>query len=218
MVMVLFFCGHWAAGADAGGAASLPGLAWEKESLEVKPAPGAKEVRGTFRFTNKSQAPVVVSRVTPNCGCMKIVSFPKETAAGESGTIEFTYEAAGKEGVQTARIEVQFANAPKLSSTLRLRLDLSPRVTIRPGLLIWEKSATLKEVAIAVIDPALTLNQTVATTGDFVAVLAPAESAGRFRLRLERPANPGRAEGWATLSFNDGTNKPLERKIRLIAD
>lgn len=191
---------------------------WEKETLEFKPAPGTKEISGAFRFTNASQAPVVLSRVTPNCGCLKVVSFPKEIAAGESGAIEFTYLAAGKEGMQTARIEVQFGDVGKTTHTLRMRLDLSPRVSVRPGLVIWEKDAKAKEVVIAVIDPALTLNQTVATTGDFVAALAPADAAGQFRLRLERPAKPGRAEGWATLTFSDASDKPVERKIRLIAD
>ena len=161
---------------------------------------------------------MVLSGVTPNCGCLKITSFPKEVAAGESGAIEFTYQTAGKEGVQTARIELQFGDAAKSSQILRLRLELSPRVSIRPGLIIWEKTAKSKEIEVDVIDPTLALNQTVATTGDFVATLAPAEIKGQFRLRLERPTKPGRAEGWATLTFSDGPNKPIERKIRLIAD
>jgi len=215
VVMLLFCYDHFAGKADAAMSGSL---VWEKDSLEFKPAPGTKEIHGAFRFTNQSQAPVVLSRVMPNCGCLKIASFPKETAAGESGAIEFTYKAAGKEGLQTARIEVQFGDAVKSSQTLRLRLELSPRVSVRPGLLIWEKSNNFKEVAIAVIDPALTLNQTVTTTGDFRASLAPTETTGQFRLRLERPTKHGRAEGWATLTFSDGLNKPVERKIRLIAD
>ncbi len=216
VLVTIFLIGGIARGGDVG--ALSQGLIWEKESLEFQPAPGTQEIRGSFRFTNRSSASVGLERITPNCGCLEIVSFPKETAAGGSGVIEFIYKAAGKEGVQTARIEVQPSGASQSLQTLRLRLELSPRVSVQPGLVIWGKAVKSKEVAIAVIDPALTLDQAVAITGDFAATLVPAETTKRFQLRLERPTKPGPAKGWATLTFRDGSNKLLERRIRLIAD
>lgn len=199
-------------------------VTWEKEMLEFKPAPGTREIHGAFRFKNTSQTPFIVSGVTPNCGCLKIASFPKTTAPGQSGAIKFTYQAAGKEGLQTARIEVESGDAKSVAvvATLRMRLELSPRVTLRPGLVLWNGAAKSKEVAIALIDPALALEPGGIKASDgFTATLLPGDtsrSPRTFRLRLERPASPGHVEGWATLSINDGSGTPLERKIRLIAD
>ncbi len=48
----------------------------------------------TFHFTNKGNAPLVISEVHPSCGCVK-VDFPRQPIpAGHAGTITAIYDAA----------------------------------------------------------------------------------------------------------------------------
>lgn len=47
----------------------------------------------TFSFQNKGNRQLVITRVHPSCGCVK-VDYPKKVSAGEKGTIKATYDAA----------------------------------------------------------------------------------------------------------------------------
>lgn len=46
-----------------------------------------------FSFQNKGNRQLVITRVHPSCGCVK-VDYPKKVSAGEKGTIKATYDAA----------------------------------------------------------------------------------------------------------------------------
>ena len=47
----------------------------------------------TFSFQNKGNRQLIITRVHPSCGCVK-VDYPKKVSAGEKGTIKATYDAA----------------------------------------------------------------------------------------------------------------------------
>src|SRR5437868_5800335 len=84
ILMTLLFCTvSFGAEPNATQTKSPASLTWEADTLEFKPEPGAKEVRGAFHFKNQTQTTITISRATPNCSCLKVLSFSEETAPGK---------------------------------------------------------------------------------------------------------------------------------------
>jgi len=58
----------------------------------------------TFRFKNVGQSNLIISSAKGSCGCT-VPEWPKEPIApGEEGTIEVTFNSAGKQGLQNKTI------------------------------------------------------------------------------------------------------------------
>jgi hypothetical protein len=73
-----------------------------------------------FEFTNKGNAPLVVTRVQASCGCTTPVWTKEPIEPGKKGTIAVTYNAAGRPGVFTKTINV-YTNDSKETITLLIR-------------------------------------------------------------------------------------------------
>jgi len=60
--------------------------------------------RCEFKFTNEGKEPLILSNVRSSCGCT-VPEWPKKPIApGEEGTIEVTFNSAGKQGLQNKTI------------------------------------------------------------------------------------------------------------------
>lgn len=80
------------AGVTAGTAASI-GFKETANTYEFGTIPQGTPVTHNFIFTNTGKSPLVLSSVTPSCGCTS-PEWPKEAiAAGKSGVIKVTYNA-----------------------------------------------------------------------------------------------------------------------------
>jgi hypothetical protein len=71
-------------------------IKWENTSIELGKIEHNKPKQITFKFTNKGELPLVITRVKPSCGCT-VASYPKEPIApGETKEIKATYNASAK--------------------------------------------------------------------------------------------------------------------------
>ncbi len=78
------------------------------------------KVSHTFKFSNKGQAPLVISRVQTTCGCT-VPEWPKQPILpGQSGEIAATFDSKGKMGVQNKVITIHSnASEPVFRLTLK---------------------------------------------------------------------------------------------------
>jgi predicted double-glycine peptidase len=60
----------------------------------------------TFRFTNLTGRPVLLTRVKANCACVKIIDFAQEVPPGQTGTLEIGLDPGGLEGYVAKRLVV----------------------------------------------------------------------------------------------------------------
>lgn len=81
-----------------------------------------------FVFTNKGNAPMVVSRVQASCGCTTPIWTKEPIGPGKKGTIEVTYNPLGRPGAFTKSITV-YSNATEEQVTLIIRGDVIPKST-----------------------------------------------------------------------------------------
>ncbi len=65
-----------------------------------------------FTFTNTGTAPLLITKVTPGCGCTTAKYTQKPVLPGESGEVEIRFDTRGFSGKQYKVIKVE-ANIPK---------------------------------------------------------------------------------------------------------
>jgi hypothetical protein len=82
-------------------------------------------VNYVFSFTNKGDAPLVVSRVQASCGCTNPVWTKDPIEPGKTGSISVTYNTAGRPGVFTKTITV-FTNDTQEQAVLIIRGEVIP--------------------------------------------------------------------------------------------
>lgn len=71
---------------------------------------GGERVSYEFRFTNHSEAPLIITRTTNSCRCISVSSPKRPVGPGESGSVKVTFDPKDR-GVFNKSIEV-FANIP----------------------------------------------------------------------------------------------------------
>lgn len=83
-------------------------------------------VRYEFKFTNKGDAPLVISRVNASCGCTTPDWTKQPILPGKTGTIIAVYNPLGRPGVFSKSITV-FSNAADAQVNLLIKGDVIPR-------------------------------------------------------------------------------------------
>ena len=80
----------------------------------------------SFRFKNTGDKPLIISSVSPSCGCTA-VDTPKEPfAPGQTGVIKASFNSSGKPGTQTKTVNV-FANTDPGMTTLTFHVDVKAK-------------------------------------------------------------------------------------------
>jgi len=81
-----------------------------------------------FDFTNKGNAPLVVSRVQASCGCTTPTWSKEPIEPGKKGSITVTYNPAGRPGTFNKTITV-YSNATEEQVALIIKGDVIPKQT-----------------------------------------------------------------------------------------
>lgn len=97
-----------------------PNLVFDHTQYEFGTIKQGEKVTHLFTFTNKGNAPLIISSAKPSCGCT-VPSWPKEPIMpGESGEIKAVFNSTHKSGRQNKSIRV-FTNMGEQASTVFLK-------------------------------------------------------------------------------------------------
>ena len=91
---------------------------------DVKEADGP--VTHTFTVKNEGDAPLVISRVVPSCGCTTPNWTKEPIASGETGEIIVTYDPAGRPGPINKTVSV-YSNGKAGSVVLTIKGNVIPK-------------------------------------------------------------------------------------------
>ncbi len=116
------------------------GLEFETPLQELKATADATTVSADFKFINKGDKPVTISKSDPGCSCLKvqITGGKLKYAPGESGVVRTTFEMGNFSGTVDKSVGIWLDDAASASPTLHLTV----RVHI-PVLVALEPSKTL---------------------------------------------------------------------------
>lgn len=81
-----------------------------------------------FNFTNKGNAPMVISRVQASCGCTTPTYTKEPIEPGKKGNITVTYNPLGRPGAFTKTISV-YSNSSEENVNLTIRGEVIPRTS-----------------------------------------------------------------------------------------
>lgn len=74
----------------------------------------------TFTFTNTGKEPLIITNAAGSCGCTVPVWTKEPIKKGEKGTIQVTFNSAGKQGMQDKTITIT-SNAVTTTKVLHLK-------------------------------------------------------------------------------------------------
>jgi len=98
----------------------LPVISFEKDFHDFGKLFSGEQVSYSFKFKNTGKSLLLISNVVTSCGCT-VSSYPKQPIkAGESGTIDVSFDSQGKHGLQTKTVTVQ-SNTQPPSTVLRIQ-------------------------------------------------------------------------------------------------
>jgi mono/diheme cytochrome c family protein len=98
-------------------------LAWDSLVQEHHAQPGESAKRFGFAVSNPSAGEIVITAITPSCGCtvVKMPPLPWKLAPGASGRIEASMDWAGRFGLFSKAISVETSAGPQVL-TLRIQI------------------------------------------------------------------------------------------------
>jgi hypothetical protein len=130
------------------------GLEFERLLEEVKAPADASTVTADFKFSNKGDKPVTISKSDPGCSCLKVqISGGKlKYAPGESGTVRATFDMGNFSGTVDKAIGLWLDNASGDRPTMQLtvRIHIPVLVALEPKTVTWDVGAKPESKTIAI--------------------------------------------------------------------
>ena len=98
-------------------------LSFDKKVHKFDTVREGEQLEHTFTFTNKGDAPLILSNYKVECTCTKAEFEKRPFAPGESGTVKVTFDTTGKIGWQYRAVQL-FSNAKKNPSEVEIRVKV----------------------------------------------------------------------------------------------
>ena len=99
-------------------------MAWESKTIGLDVHPLQMEAQTKFRFKNRGTNAVDILSVRTTCGCLKASASIDRIAAGESGTVDATFDFREKTGPQRKAVAVCSSDVPKRPTMLYVQASI----------------------------------------------------------------------------------------------
>ena len=102
------------------GKVSMPAYKWVSDTIiSLGKLQQNKPTTVTFEFINSGNAPLLISKVEPSCGCTSVEFSKNPISKGEKGYIKTTYNAASIGNFR--KTLTVYANTPEYKKTLIIK-------------------------------------------------------------------------------------------------
>lgn len=198
------------------------GLEFEKLLQETTAPADAAHVVTDFKFTNKSDKPVVISQSDPRCSCLKLqISGGKlRYAPGESGVVRITFEIGNYSGTveRAAGLWLDNATGTKPTVELTVRLHIPVLVNLEPKATVWQTGEKPEPKTIVI---RMAEGQTIrvlkvrSDNPNYTAMVTAVEEGKQYEL-VVTPASTA-SQGMATIRIETDCSNPKQRVQQAIA-
>jgi hypothetical protein len=128
---VLAACNNATGSKTTGAPAGTAKIKFTEEAFDFGKIKTGDKVTHEYKFTNDSEAPLIITDSYATCGCTK-PEWPKAPIKpGESGTLKVTFNSAGKSGLQDKQITV-VANTAPATTVVHLVGEVMEPVAAKP--------------------------------------------------------------------------------------
>jgi hypothetical protein len=106
----------------------LPVAQFEKIEHDFGTIKEGQSVEYTFTVKNTGEAPLIIQKADPSCGCTVPAWTKEPIAPGKSGFVKAKFDSSGKSGIQNKSITVTANTWPK-QTVLRFKAMIEPKAT-----------------------------------------------------------------------------------------
>jgi hypothetical protein len=104
----------------------LPTFSFEKTEHDFGTIKEGEVVSYTFKFKNTGEAPLIISKVQPSCGCTAPDWSKEPIPVGGEGFVKVEFDSNGKPNIQNKSVTVT-ANTWPQTMTLRFKAMVTPK-------------------------------------------------------------------------------------------
>lgn len=105
---------------------NIPAFEWAETRFDFGDVPEGEKVTHIFKFKNTGDADLIIASVSPSCGCTVPVWSKAPVKPGDEGSIEVTFNTAGKSGQESKTIAV-LANTVPSTRVLTISAQVIPK-------------------------------------------------------------------------------------------
>ena len=124
--------------------ATATGLEFVEREIALVAKPEDTVLEAAFAFVNRADRVVVVEETKASCGCTVPTLEKKSYEPGETGEIRVTFTIGARQGPQRLSVRVRTDAG---EHELVLRVDIPPRVTLQPRLLLFRAGESDAKIA-----------------------------------------------------------------------
>ncbi len=104
----------------------LPAFSFEKTEHDFGTIKEGEKVSYTFKFKNTGEAPLIISKVQPSCGCTAPDWSKEPIPVGGEGFVKVEFDSNGKPNIQQKSVNVTANTWPQVT-TLRFKAMVTPK-------------------------------------------------------------------------------------------
>ncbi len=104
----------------------LPVFAFEKTEHDFGTIKEGEKVSYTFKFKNTGEAPLIISKVQPSCGCTAPEWSKEPVPVGGEGYVKVEFDSNGKPNIQQKSVTVTANTWPQVT-VLRFKAMVTPK-------------------------------------------------------------------------------------------
>lgn len=104
----------------------LPAFSFEKTEHDFGTIKEGEVVSYTFKFKNTGEAPLIISKVQPSCGCTAPDWSREPIPVGGEGFVKVEFDSNGKPNIQSKSVTVTANTWPQVT-TLRFKAMVTPK-------------------------------------------------------------------------------------------
>ncbi|PXA02948.1 hypothetical protein DDZ13_14265 [Coraliomargarita sinensis] len=129
---------------------SASDLSWDRTEVKLEMKPDQKEVRASFKVTNKGEDRIRISRIKTSCGCTGSIIDRKILKPGDTTEIIATFNKGKRQGLNRLQLDVFIDSQAEAVATLRMNVEIPELVEATPRVVYWSPSGSKSERRVTV--------------------------------------------------------------------
>ncbi len=114
-----------------------PRLVFAESKFDFGTVSQGSIVEHSFLVSNNGQAPLIIRKIHPECGCVSSVVDTDTLKPGESTQVKTVFNSAGFRGEKTKTIRVYTNDPQQSSAVLTLHGTVKPELEVNPAVLLF---------------------------------------------------------------------------------
>ncbi|MFU8847810.1 MAG: DUF1573 domain-containing protein [Opitutales bacterium] len=117
-------------------------LSWDRTEVDLEMEPDQKEIRASYKVTNRGEERIRFSRVKTSCGCTASVLNRKILEPGDTTEIVATFNKGKRQGLNRLHLDVFIDSQAEAVATLRMNVQIPKLIEAMPQLVYWTPSSS----------------------------------------------------------------------------